>query len=133
MTRTRFVTTALLTVFALAGAGCDDGNAFPDDPFGPGGNLDAGVIRGSVTAASGVAGAVVTVSRTAGDTAVQTGADGLYRITGISAGSYLLSLQPPFGFTFAAADSARKTAVVPGGGEAVVNWSLVSSGGGTTP
>lgn len=133
MTRTRFVTTALLAAFALTGGGCDGDNAFPDDPLGTGGIFDSGVIRGSVTAASGVAGAVVTLSRPVGDTATITAVDGGYRFEGIAAGSYLLSLQPPLGFAFAAADSSRKTASVPAGGEAVVNWSLVASGGGTTP
>ncbi|CAN5301706.1 hypothetical protein BH20GEM2_BH20GEM2_02490 [soil metagenome] len=133
MTRTRFVTTALLAAFALAGGGCDGDNAFPNDPLGTGGTFGSGVIRGTVSAASGVGGAVVTLSRPVGDTMTITATDGGYRFDGVAAGSYLLSLQPPFGFDFAAADSARKTASVPAGGEAVVNWSLIASGGGTTP
>lgn len=127
MKRNPIGTAVLLAGLALGGAACDDGNAFPDEPVGPGGSTDTGSIFGQVRAGTGVGGAQVTIID--GDSAT-TNASGEYRFERIRSGDYTLSLGVPTGFALAPADSARKGVTVTPGRTSTVNWTLTPTGGG---
>lgn len=127
---------ALLAALVLAAAGCAGGNAFPDEPLGvpgTGGAAATGSISGQVTAdGAGFGGASVAIANGPSTT---TDATGQFRFTGISNGSYRVSILVPVGYVLATGDSATVTATVAGGRAAVVNWRLqttVGGGGGGT-
>lgn len=109
-------------------AGCEGGNAFVEQPLALDGPV-SGSIRGTVTAAgAGVGGAEVTVANGQGPTVVTT-ADGRYRIVGLAAGLYRVSLRIPPGFDLPPGDSTSRTASVRAGQVTVVNWTLRTSVG----
>ena len=96
--------------------------------------LDGGTISGSVTAdgvgRSGVQ--VVAVSAAARDSAT-TDASGVYRITGLDAGTYAVSVQVPVGFTLAAGAAGTQNVTVSTGAVTSASFSLQRSPGTTAP
>ncbi|MBV9774156.1 MAG: carboxypeptidase regulatory-like domain-containing protein [Gemmatimonadetes bacterium] len=121
---------ALLAVLALA-AGCAGPNGFPTDPFGVTGTASTttGTISGQVTA-SGAAFTGASVAIVNGPS-TSTDAGGRYSFTGLTSGSYRVSILLPVGYTLAVGDSATVTATVARGQSTVVNWRLQPPTGGT--
>jgi hypothetical protein len=115
---------AIVAVAALTAA-CDGGMGITTTTTF---NTDAGTISGAVTA-DGVARSgvqVVAVGAAQRDSATTDGS-GTYRISGLAAGTYAVSVQVPIGFTLSAGQSGTQNVTVATGGVSSANFALSRS------